>query len=696
MGRILLTVIAVTWLVDQVMTGGFTPLYTSTDAGLVILDNSNFTSQLSHKRNAFFVEFYNTWCGHCIKFAPIFKEFARDVDRWSSVVQLAVVDCAEDRNHDICREYEIYMYPSLRYFHPNYTHQRDYSEPKPEGFESWSNRTGVPFDGTFDASETLRTHLIDMIRGSQVPKEWPDLNASSALTKREFIRSLPSAAHIPTVVVLEPEDSYIGMSLILDLSSNRGEVFVTRVLDSRKELVAELLGSPMKKTPLLLHVHRDDNSIQVLCCDNDTADKDRDLRKTFFTIVRDKFMPHSAPGPLRRPDVRISQMSVSTSRADQIKRPDAHPDSHSNVQNDGHESAVYMDDLYNALRYSIFNQITMHQKLNSSQLEVLKSFLRVIDKYFPFDEQDPRPGSFIKLLSKWVSSRSSSLSTDELLNEMIRYEDDYSLPDMKPYKSCQGSSSRFRGYPCSLWLLFHTLTVNEYLIHHQTNDLVPTHDVLPVMRQFILTFFGCTECAHNFAKESEGLEDSLTGLTSSVLWLWKTHNSVNKRLAGDASQDPHHPKLQFPSKSVCPNCYAANQSIDKKIVSDNNEVFDEKEVFHYLLRHYRPESIIRTHVTTGIQHHAIQQVVEHRTQRPVHAKHQEHEHQSAGPDGEPVRLVSSYYGLLNRTDITIFVVLYLFSITLLIGLFVFFRMRGKRKKVHHHYQISNPNIRYMA
>ncbi len=29
------------------------------------------------------------------------------------------------------------------------------------------------------------------------------------------------------------------------------------------------------------------------------------------------------------------------------------------------------------------------------------------------------------------------------------------------YQYCTGSSPQYRGYPCALWLLFHTLTVSQ-------------------------------------------------------------------------------------------------------------------------------------------------------------------------------------------------------------------------------------------
>lgn len=36
------------------------------------------------------------------------------------------------------------------------------------------------------------------------------------------------------------------------------------------------------------------------------------------------------------------------------------------------------------------------------------------------------------------------------------------LPDnLVEYKFCAGSSPQYRGYPCSLWVLFHTLTVAQ-------------------------------------------------------------------------------------------------------------------------------------------------------------------------------------------------------------------------------------------
>ncbi|KAG0409713.1 hypothetical protein HPB47_013185, partial [Ixodes persulcatus] len=46
---------------------------------LVNLNASNFYDVLLGKENAWIIQFYSSWCGHCIHFAPMFKAFAHDI-----------------------------------------------------------------------------------------------------------------------------------------------------------------------------------------------------------------------------------------------------------------------------------------------------------------------------------------------------------------------------------------------------------------------------------------------------------------------------------------------------------------------------------------------------------------------------------------------------------------------------------------
>ena len=121
--------------------GGSTgPLYSENDVGITLLDSHNFKKTVLHSQTAWMVEFYSSWCGHCIRFAPTFKElttfteglifkfiFILDIKYimhtlslgWKSIMKVGAIDCAQDQNVPICRDYEIMGYPSLKFFPPN-------------------------------------------------------------------------------------------------------------------------------------------------------------------------------------------------------------------------------------------------------------------------------------------------------------------------------------------------------------------------------------------------------------------------------------------------------------------------------------------------------------------------------------------------------------------------------------------------
>lgn len=349
-----------------------------------------------------------------------------------------------------------------------------------------------------------------------------------------------------------------------------------------------------------------------------------------------------------------------------------------------------MVDLFNALRYSLFNQITAKKKLDSAQLAVFKDFIQVIDKFFPFGEEDAKSIGFIKLLLKWSTTLSHFVETDELIAVMNKFEDDYSLPDVANYKSCAGSDPRYRGYPCSLWTLFHTLTVNEYLMNKETpgyyfnsDDSGSPHQVLQVMRSFIITFFGCSECAENFKKESANLDNELPHFNSSVIWLWNAHNRVNKRLHGDSSEDPMHPKIQFPGKNSCPTCYNSNF---------NPATFNVTEVFTFLINHYKPSNIVRESRVNNVGRDKAEAVFQ-KMNRVIEFDH-DHKHVAGGDDivlGKRA-ILSNYYTLLNRFDIGLFVILYLISAALIVYLFFHFKTRYKKKVSYN--KTVNINIQY--
>lgn len=94
-------------------------LYSSKD-DVEILDVKNFKNEIYGNPRAWLVEFYNSWCGHCQRFAPSWKDFASDIKEWRDLVGIGAIDCSNDANYPICRNLEIMGYPTVKYFHENY------------------------------------------------------------------------------------------------------------------------------------------------------------------------------------------------------------------------------------------------------------------------------------------------------------------------------------------------------------------------------------------------------------------------------------------------------------------------------------------------------------------------------------------------------------------------------------------------
>jgi thiol oxidase len=53
-------------------------LYNSDDK-VTVLNATNFKNAVYGTSNAWIIEFYNSWCGFCLRFAPVWKSLASDI-----------------------------------------------------------------------------------------------------------------------------------------------------------------------------------------------------------------------------------------------------------------------------------------------------------------------------------------------------------------------------------------------------------------------------------------------------------------------------------------------------------------------------------------------------------------------------------------------------------------------------------------
>lgn len=103
------------------------------------------------------------------------------------------------------------------------------------------------------------------------------------------------------------------------------------------------------------------------------------------------------------------------------------------------------------------------------------------------------------------------------------------------------------GYPCALWMLFHSLLANS--------DRRAAPHVLKAVRGWTVNFFGCTDCAMHFAelwRDARG--DDAQDSFESAIWLWKAHNAVSSRLA-DEDADAAPFKQAWPAQKQCDLCF---------------------------------------------------------------------------------------------------------------------------------------------
>lgn len=189
------------------------------------------------------------------------------------------------------------------------------------------------------------------------------------------------------------------------------------------------------------------------------------------------------------------------------------------------------------------------------------------------------------------------------------------------------------------------------------NDEVMT--VLPNIKNYIKYFLTCEECVQNFFKMDQNIDRDASSSDNVVLWLWAAHNQVNNRLAGDITEDPQHPKIQFPSPSMCPNCRLRNENSDEI-------KWDQVQVLRFLRYFYGKQTIVITDEDGSNM-----------------------KHQSSQTNGNSSMVISlknvSFYEnwsfqWFTSTDISLCVSLYLVSALLLVLIFLLFRQRRRRKK----------------
>ncbi|XP_068273064.1 sulfhydryl oxidase 1 [Nyctibius grandis] len=505
-------------------------LYSASDP--LELLGSGAEGRLLGSPSAWAVEFFASWCGHCVHFAPTWRALAHDLREWRPAVMLAAIDCADEAIQQVCIDFGITGFPTLKFF-------RAFSKKAEDGIRITSPGATV---------EDLRHAIITNLEQSQDawPPACPPLEPASAEEVRTFFQRNKDRY---MALIFEESNSFVGREVAMDMLQYEN-VAVRRVLSSEEELVEKFGVTTFPSAYLLLR----NGSFSRLPVQAEA--------RSFYTYYLRML------SGVTRGSYKLNTTTTASNET-AVSQP-----------KDADRSKVYMADLESTLHYSLRVEAARPAALLGAQLTAFKCYVATLVKYFP---GRPCVQTYLRSLDGWLRNWTEPELPRSALKDAMKNKRDASHPAMLPtnvtWVGCQGSEPHFRGYPCGLWTVFHLLTVQA--AQSGLDKELPL-EVLNTMRCYVRHFFGCQECAEHFEAMAAQSMDRVAGREEAVLWLWSHHNEVNARLAGGDTEDPRFPKLQWPPPDLCPQCHKEERGV---------HAWDEPAVLAFLKAHFAPANI---------------------------------------------------------------------------------------------------------
>ncbi|NXK98698.1 QSOX1 oxidase, partial [Formicarius rufipectus] len=489
--------------------------------------------RLLRSPSAWAVEFFASWCGHCVHFAPTWRALAHDIREWRPAVILAAIDCADEDNQQVCSDFGITGFPTMKFF-------RAFSKKAEDGIRITNPSASV---------EDLRHAIITNLEQSQDswPPACPPLEPASMEEVRTFFQRNKDQY---LALIFEKSNSFVGREVALDMLQYEN-VSVRRVLSSEEELVEKFGVTTFPSAYLLLR----NGSFSRLPVHIEA--------RSFYT-----YYLRTLSG-ITRGSYKLNTTTTSASNESDVP-----------AQINADRSKLYMADLESALHYSLRVEAARASVLSGAQLAAFKCYVAALVKYFP---GRPCVQTYLQTLDGWLRNWTEPELPRDVLKEAMKNNRDASNPAVLPtnvtWVGCQGSERHFRGYPCGLWTIFHLLTVQA--AQNGPDKELPL-EVLSTMRCYVRHFFGCQECAEHFEAMAAKSMDRVSSREEAVLWLWSHHNEVNARLAGGDTEDPKFPKLQWPPPDMCPQCHKEERGV---------HAWEEPAVVTFLKAHFSPANI---------------------------------------------------------------------------------------------------------
>ncbi|XP_055858943.1 sulfhydryl oxidase 1 [Episyrphus balteatus] len=590
-------------------------LYNSTDK-VNVLNDTNFKSNVVGQNHASLVEFYNSYCGHCKRFAPVYKELAEDCYKWRDFLKVQAIDCAAEENNDICREYEVMAYPTMRYFGPKY-------EPSEGNY-------GTPIE-TQNPDE-IKKKVSDLVMNETAPTDnWPNFSNLTEEEAPNVFQELPQQVYY-VVLILTTDDDLSNIAAQTILNFNRyPQMQIRRITD-------EKLGEQfhINQTSRMCALDRNMN-MEAIPVQENTPKAYKESVEHFAKMKKLVEKPDApTPSPEKQNTLIDEEIKEEQQQdkeiIDEVKR---------------NKHMTYQADLEQAIRHILNNEIPRINEISGERLLALQRIMNVLQRYNPLGRSGQ---TMVNKLQEYVAENNQGIAGKDFENMVHKLE--IELPPVyssSRYVGCTGSKPNLRGFTCSLWKLFHYLTAQAAANEKSSDPL----EVLSAIHGVVKYFFGCTDCSEHFQDMAKRRKIwSTPSKDEAVLWLWDAHNEVNARLAGDDTEDPQFPKLQFPTKESCQLC-------QKNASSSNSQppVWDRAAVLNFLKNINNPAYVSRFGLDDP---NILQASLENLRQK---------------------RMVGNVF---SDMDMRMGMLLYGFCIVMMIAAFKLFAFKGYRKKAYAH------------
>ncbi|CAF4924846.1 unnamed protein product, partial [Rotaria sp. Silwood1] len=397
------------------------------------------------------------------------------------------------------------------------------------------------------------------------------------ITFEELYARIPSTVQM-LLVIAEKRDDFTGRQVMLDFSKYRDQIAIFRTTTDGK--LWRKFNITMKDVPALFVILRNRTFERINIGPNSSNNIDyRDLFNNAIRLYINKTKYIENFDDRDFEEVILSKNALKNTETKQKLAQNKNVTDEILDKNTIYRK-VNMIDLELALSYMFREEVPQTKEIHGEAYDALVQWLTVLTKYFP--GREPVIAYFKQLLLK-VNEQSNGFSGNQFRKIIdIKTSNAYLPNDHVQYQHCAGSAPQYRGYPCALWLLFHTLTVSQYQTAPKQINVI---EIPLAIKNYIKHFFGCRQCSINFMKETINITQlNSQNKREAIIYLWKIHNRVNKRLRGKVTEDPQYPKVQFPSKKLCATCQSMNKD------NTSNEYIMSKTI-DFLVEYYSKENM---------------------------------------------------------------------------------------------------------